>query len=140
MFDFDVNLWAVLVAAISQFVIGMLWYSPALFGNAWMKLAGISKADMEKAKKKGMAGEMIAGFIGSIVTAFVLAIVLPVFGASDWQSALQALFWLWLGFLGVASMGMVLWEGKPVQLWFLNNAYHFVTLYVMALVLVYWAV
>lgn len=139
MFDFStINYWAVLVAGVAQFVIGMLWYSPAMFGNAWMKMVGITKSDIEKAKKKGMAGEMIAGFVFGLVTASVLALILPVFGASDWQNTLQIVFWLWLGLMGAGSTGMVLWENRPKELWLLNNAYTFVIWYVMSLVLVYW--
>ena len=31
MFFMDVNLWAVLVAAVATMVLGFLWYSPAAF-------------------------------------------------------------------------------------------------------------
>ena len=31
----DMNLWAVLLAAVSSFLLGGLWYSQALFGRAW---------------------------------------------------------------------------------------------------------
>ena len=29
------NVWAVLLAAVSSFLLGGLWYSPALFGRTW---------------------------------------------------------------------------------------------------------
>jgi hypothetical protein len=29
------NIWAVSVAAVSSFLLGGLWYSPALFGGIW---------------------------------------------------------------------------------------------------------
>ena len=32
-----INWLAILVAAISAFVVGGIWYSPLMFGNAWMK-------------------------------------------------------------------------------------------------------
>ena len=31
----SLNYWAIFVAALSTFLIGGLWYSPAVFGNAW---------------------------------------------------------------------------------------------------------
>ena len=34
------NWLAVLVAAVSTFLIGGLWYSPAMFGRAWMSANG----------------------------------------------------------------------------------------------------
>ena len=33
----SINWLAVLVAGISAFVVGGIWYSPGLFGKAWMK-------------------------------------------------------------------------------------------------------
>ena len=140
MFEFEVNYWAVLVAALAQFVLGALWYSPALFGKQWMKMIGLTEAMVKKAKakNKGMAGQMITGFLAAIVTAFVFAMLLPMLGATDWVTTLQAVFWLWLGFVGATSVDVVLWENRPASLWFLNNAYRFIAFYVMALVLVYW--
>jgi len=35
----EFNVWAVLAAAVSSFVLGGLWYSPALFGPAWQRLS-----------------------------------------------------------------------------------------------------
>ncbi len=35
----DVNLWAVLAAALSSFLLGGLWYSRALFGVMWHREA-----------------------------------------------------------------------------------------------------
>ena len=48
----EVNYLAVLVAAIVNMVVGALWYSPLLFGKAWMKLTGFNKKQLKKAKEK----------------------------------------------------------------------------------------
>ena len=37
----DMNWLAVLVAAVAYFMLGALWYSKALFGNAWIKYSGV---------------------------------------------------------------------------------------------------
>lgn len=44
---------AVLGAAIASMILGFLWYGP-LFGNAWMRLSGMTEADKAAAQKKGM--------------------------------------------------------------------------------------
>ena len=136
-----INLVTVLCAAIANFVLGFLWYGP-LFGKQWMKLMGITKQQVEKAKKKGMAKEMILQFLASLVMAFVLAhaltfasAYLDVTGAS---AGLQAGFWNWLGFIATVSLGCVLWEGKSWKLWFLNNAYSLVGLCMMGVILAVW--
>ena len=36
----NLSLWAVVVAALSCFLLGGFWYSPLLFGKAWNKAAG----------------------------------------------------------------------------------------------------
>lgn len=36
----DINIWAVLVAAASSFLLGGLWYSKNLFGRLWNREAG----------------------------------------------------------------------------------------------------
>lgn len=34
------NIWIVLLAAVSSFLVGGLWYSPMLFGEAWNRQNG----------------------------------------------------------------------------------------------------
>jgi hypothetical protein len=36
----DINILAVLVAAVSSFLLGGLWYSPVMFHNLWNREAG----------------------------------------------------------------------------------------------------
>ena len=50
----DVNIVNVVIAAIVSFVVGMVWFSPALFGKKWIKLMKFTDAQMKAAKMKGM--------------------------------------------------------------------------------------
>ncbi len=34
----EINYWALIVAALAALVVGAVWYSSFLFGNAWMEL------------------------------------------------------------------------------------------------------
>jgi len=135
---FDVNYLAVLVTAVVGFVIGMVWYSPIGFGNIWIKLSGISKGDLEKAKKKGMAKSMVVGFISLLVMSYVLAHFVDIAGAGTVLEGAQTGFWLWLGFIATVMLGMVLWEGKSVKLYLLNIAHYFVVMIVMGAILAVW--
>jgi hypothetical protein len=65
------NLWAVLVAAISAFVLGGLWYAPFLFGGAW-KRANVFGAD-----EPPPAGAKI--FVISFILSLVMALNLAMF-------------------------------------------------------------
>ena len=46
-----INWLAVLVAGISSFVVGGIWYSPGLFGKAWMKDSNLTAEDIKKGNK-----------------------------------------------------------------------------------------
>src|SRR5680860_1051559 len=67
------NWLAVIVAALSNFLIGGLWYSPVLFGKLWMKENNFSDDDL---KKGNMAKIFGLTFLFSFVMAFNLAMFL----------------------------------------------------------------
>ena len=68
----EVNYLAVLLAAISSMVVGSLWYMPAGFGKAWMKLTGV-KPDRSKMTGGKMAWMYGSVFVCSLLTAYILA-------------------------------------------------------------------
>lgn len=39
----EINIGAVILAALSSFLLGGFWYSPALFGNIWTRAAGLGQ-------------------------------------------------------------------------------------------------
>lgn len=43
----EINLWAVLVGALLNLVVGGLWYSPVLFAKPWQRAAGISDEQLK---------------------------------------------------------------------------------------------
>lgn len=61
----DINYLAVLVGAITHYVVGALWYSPMLFAQPWMDGLGMSKEDLQEG----------AGAQASILT-FVTALIM----------------------------------------------------------------
>lgn len=65
----NVNFLALLLAALSTLVIGFIWYNPKVFGNIWMKEAGITHED-------GKDFNMIKIFGLSVVYAFLISFVL----------------------------------------------------------------
>src|SRR5690606_39083141 len=52
----SVNWLAVLVAGISSFVTGGIWYSPNLFGKAWMKENNLSEDQFKRGNKGKIFG------------------------------------------------------------------------------------
>ena len=93
-------LW-VLIAALSQMVLGSFWYSPILFGKQWMRLVGMT----EKEIKQG-SGDMkklyISSYIVSFIAAYVMAVFIQNLGIVTATGGAQLGFWAWLGFIGTS--------------------------------------
>ncbi|OGW83022.1 MAG: hypothetical protein A3C47_02940 [Omnitrophica bacterium RIFCSPHIGHO2_02_FULL_51_18] len=119
--DLLINPWAVLGSAVLGMVIGMLWYSPFLFGKLWMKLSHISEQDMEQAKKGAARAKSYGGaFLNGLVMSFVLAFFLDRVGAYDVVEGLIVAVMLWLGFVATVLFSAVLWERKPFSLFLIH--------------------
>lgn len=132
-----INLVAVLLAAVAQFIIGFLWHGP-LFGKQWMAVTGITPTEEER---KNMLKPMALGFLGSLVIAFILAHTI-VFATSytNTSGALAGMeggFWGWLGFVAPVTMNLVLWERFSWKRWMFANAYHLVCFLTMGAIIGY---
>jgi hypothetical protein len=139
MEELNINITAVLVAAIANFILGFLWYTP-LFGKAWAKEIGI---DMTR---KPTGGEMAKGMTFMVVGNFFMAYVFAhnnaawsfVPGANEMSTSLtiiNAAFFTWLGFYLPVDLSRVAWEKASWKLFGINTGYHFLTLLVAATIL-----
>ncbi len=68
-----INHWAVLLAALSDFAVGALWYSPLLFYRRWMQANGFSEEILQKGNTTVIFG---LTFIFSLVISYNLAFFL----------------------------------------------------------------
>jgi hypothetical protein len=112
----EVNYLAVLLAALSAFVLGGIWYS-AIFGQKWMALTGQS----EETLKSGNPAVIFGGaFVLNLIAAWVLAMFL---GPMPLKYAVLA--GLSVGLCWVtASLGVnYLFERRPLGLWLINGGY-----------------
>src|SRR5690242_19786285 len=113
MFE-GINFLAVLVAAVLSFLLGWLWYSPVLFGNAWMAEMGFTKETMDKAMKEGMAKQMILGFVIAFITAFFIAH--DVTGGMDTMAAIKWALFAWIGLVVTTNAADYIWGKRSMKL------------------------
>ena len=66
------NFYAVLVAALTTLVVGSIWYSPVLFGNAWMKETGLTEEELKKGSMLKIFG---LTFVFSVMFAMILQVL-----------------------------------------------------------------
>ncbi len=127
------NFYAIGVSALSSFALGGLWYSPLVFGKAWMKETGITE---ESAKSKNMARVFGLAFIASLVIAFNLAMFL---GSSSTLET-GAFYGFLAGFGWVAMCFGIndLFEQRSFKLFAINAGYHTVGFTIMGAILGVW--
>jgi len=65
----EINFLAILTAAVTALVVGFVWYNPKVFGNAWMKAAGMTD---EQVKGGNMAKIFGLALLFAILLAFAL--------------------------------------------------------------------
>lgn len=114
----DINIWAVIVAAIASMIIGSIWYGP-LFGKIFMKEMGMdkwSKEKMEEEKKK-MGMTYFVQFLASILMFYVLAMLTGKLEMMTLNGGLMTAFWVWLGFVVPTKLGDALWGGNMKLFW-----------------------
>jgi Protein of unknown function (DUF1761) len=135
-----VNLWAVLVAAVSTMIVGFLWYSPMLFAKPWTVLMGYDpndKAKMDEMRKS--AGKSYAiSFVASLVAALVLGKIIDVTSVQSPLYGMKIGFAVWLGFVTTVQLTAKLFGNQPTKLYLINTGYQLVCYLVMGVILAVW--
>lgn len=125
-----VNWLAVLAATITAFILGALWYSKALFGNAWMQEVGLTEEAVNNAN-------MVQTFGGTFVLQILAAIALSAFlgEGSNWLEGLHTGLWIGLFWVATAYGVTYLFEQRPLRLWLINAGYYVVLYAVMGTII-----
>src|SRR2546429_2060 len=89
----NVNILAVIVAAVLTFVLGAVWYSPVLFAKQWMAAQGYTPEKLEEMKRKGVTRAYAVSVLCYLVTAYVMALL------ASYTNSTTLAQGLWLGFL-----------------------------------------
>lgn len=131
--DFSSLNWlAVFSAAILSFVVGGLWYSPLLFGKAWMKEMGFADEDLQG----DMARIFGLSFVASLVIAINLAMFLGPDASLGWGLAAGAL--AGVGWVAMAIGIIYLFSRHSLKLYFIDAGYNVVTFTLMGGLLGLW--
>jgi hypothetical protein len=128
----QLNLWAILTATASAFILGGLWYS-VLFGKVWMTANGFTEANVPKGNAKTFA----VAFVLTLVMAFNLAMFLNDSKTNtSWGATagfLAGFGWIAMG-IGVVAV----FERKPLNYVLVNGGYMTVALVLMGAIIGAW--
>jgi hypothetical protein len=127
----ELNYWAVLLASLSTFLLGGIWYSPAVFGKAWMRENGFTEEGMKNSN-------MVKIFGLALVLALISAVNLAMFLGPEKDVVMGAVWGFAAGFGWVATFvgTHYLFERKSFTLFLINAGYSVVALTIMGVIIV----
>jgi hypothetical protein len=141
-----VNYPAVFVAAIVIFLLGGLWYSPALFAKRWIALHGRTEEQMRAdAARANMPVMYLIALIAAIIIAFAMGVLANVFvprartteGGWIFQGIKLGVF-CWVGFVLPTTFTTSLFSMKPRQLWVIDAGYNLVSFILAGAIILGW--
>lgn len=121
---------AVVGALLASFMVGGLWYSPALFMKRWMAMSGVDPERFNAQLPRALAGDLFA----STAIALGLAFLQEKTG----MEALELAPLVWLCFMAPVQLTSVTYEHRPFGFFLINTGYRLVSLLAMGAVLTYW--
>ncbi len=129
----NINWIATIAAALSSFVVGGIWYNPAVLGTAWMQESNLTREQLRAGNQAKIFGFT---FVFSVLMAVNLAMFLndPKTDLA-WGATAGFLAGIWT-FSAIAIHS--LFELKSWKLIFINGGYSIVSLTLMGLIIGAW--
>ncbi|MCA9380793.1 DUF1761 domain-containing protein [Candidatus Dojkabacteria bacterium] len=115
----EINLVAILVAAVAAFFIGFLWYT-FLFQKPWMKELGF-KSEKEMNSNPNMGKLLLGSFVLEVLMAFGLSLLIEADTSVSAGAVTGSIAGLFIS--GFALGNNYLFEGKTLTLWLINAGY-----------------
>ena len=127
----------VIGSAVAVFAIGALWYSPALFGKAWVKAHGHTPEKIE-AMRASMGRAYGVSFVCYVVMAIAMAILIKRMDVFYVRGGVKLGALVGVGFAATIGLTANMFSEKPLATWLIDAGYQIVYLMVMGAILVAW--
>ncbi|WP_221564944.1 DUF1761 domain-containing protein [Alkalihalobacillus sp. TS-13] len=124
----DISILGIALAAVANFMIGALWYSPLLFANIWIETVNKTREDFSSSSAN--LGHLLT-FLGGIISAYVLSLLIQLFDPITLWSGATLGFLAGIGFSVVREISPTIFEGRNTVLFFISAGYHVVSLTIM---------
>jgi phosphate-selective porin len=128
-----INWPAVLVAALSAFMVGGLWYNPKVFGTAWMVDSKLTQEEIKKGNSAKIFG--FTALFAVISSANLAAFLATPTTTTQWGAEAGFLAGIWT-FCAIATHS--LFEQRSWRHIFINGGYSVISLTLMGAILGAW--
>jgi len=110
----------VLVTAVLALAVGSVWYSPVVFGRAWMRAARLTEEDLALSKER-LASTLVSAFLVNLIVLSTLGYFSRILADGPLTpSAMSA--WFFVVAVGVLAVNAI-WEQRPVSYIFIHAGY-----------------
>ena len=133
MLHFHVNYWAVVVAALVQWLLGAFWYG-LVVKKSWRNLVGYKAGE----KPKNVLFAMASSFVASFILSFVLAYIMLWAAKATFMAGVAIGILCWLGFMAPPLFAQHIYERRPANLFAINAAYWLMAMALSGGVLAVW--
>src|SRR5688572_13641158 len=116
----DINLVAVLVAAVAFFAVGAVWYSKALFAKQWQAAAKLKDSDL---KGESAAPAYIGSFLSYLVSIYALAYVFSLLGVNNAVEGMVVASIVSISVHTPLTLANALYHQTRRLLWAINTGY-----------------
>lgn len=123
----------VIGVTILNIILGMMWYSPLIAGNMWVKAH-----KFEAKKLKATSAHYIGSLVVSLITALVLGSFINQFQIMTWRGGALLGICAWLGFVATTHFSGVIWAHKPFRVYLIDMGYQLFSLAMMGAILAAW--
>ena len=128
----DINLIAVVVAAVASFIFGALWYSPLLFLQSWCQETGVNPNEDMANPARVYGSTFVLTLLAVIALAFYLG------PAPELKTALLSAFLIGVCFTA-GSLGInYQFANCSFKHWAIDSGFHIVRFTLMGLILGLW--
>jgi len=121
------NYVAILIAFVAMMAGGALWYSPMLFGKRWVALTNMEMT----AGNSAMAGQAVLTLISATSLAVIMSWAHP---ATIIEGGYVG-FLVGAGILATSGAGQVLFERRPMALFWIGQGYNVLAMTIAGLIL-----
>jgi hypothetical protein len=128
----QVNWIAVVLGAVFSMLLGFLWYGP-LFGKLWLRSIGKKQEELSS-----NAGMYVLGFLGALVSAYVLAVLVGALGITVWWRGAVLGAVVSVGIGSMAALVNGIFHRIPGVAWLLFAVYQLVLNAAEGLVFAVW--
>jgi hypothetical protein len=133
----QMNLWAILVAAVVYFILGSLWFS-ILFGGFWSKEVERLGILIKDPAKSTIAAKMVQTFVGNLIAAFSMGYIVFATHSFNAIAGLKLGLLCGIGFAAVAMIIAYTWESRSFRLQMIDTGYAVIGITVCGIIISAW--